>query len=360
MSLEILKGEEKRMNLIMFIFLSVIPIVAFLYVLLFNGGSARDSIVLLITLCGILIRVMERGLGKYAKYLYISALPVIGAIVIVVGTPACFGAMVEAYFLILFLAVPYYDLSVIKVCAAATVLPNVIAMIMFKEAYLAMYTISIWIFVWMVYVLALLVSVMIVIRARSLFMDVESKEREAERMLENIRGAFEGIEQSSGNIYQSLHGFEAGTAQIAASTEEISNSADAQIKRVEGSIDIFNNLNVMIVNSEERVEDTVDSMRKLKGKNEEGIQAITGLSNKFLENIESTKKASREIALLAEKSGSIGEIIESIGQIAKQTNLLALNAAIEAARAGDLPWLQRKSIPCPMSLPWQQRKSIRF
>ena len=91
----------------------------------------------------------------------------------------------------------------------------------------------------------------------------------------------------------------------------------------------------MIVNSEERVEDTVDSMRKLKGKNEEGIQAITGLSNKFLENIESTKKASREIALLAEKSGSIGEIIESIGQIAKQTNLLALNAAIEAARAGD-------------------------
>ncbi len=335
MSLEILKGEEKRMNLIMFIFLSVIPIVAFLYVLLFNGGSARDSIVLLITLCGILIRVLERGLGKYAKYLYISALPVIGAIVIVVGTPACFGAMVEAYFLILFLAVPYYDLSVIKVCAAATVLPNVIAMIMFKEAYLAMYTISIWIFVWMVYVLALLVSVMIVIRARSLFMDVESKEREAERMLENIRGAFEGIEQSSGNIYQSLHGFEAGTAQIAASTEEISNSADAQIKRVEGSIDIFNNLNVMIVNSEERVEDTVDSMRKLKGKNEEGIQAITGLSNKFLENIESTKKASREIALLAEKSGSIGEIIESIGQIAKQTNLLALNAAIEAARAGD-------------------------
>ena len=39
--------------------------------------------------------------------------------------------------------------------------------------------------------------------------------------------------------------------------------------------------------------------------------------------------------MLAQKSSSIGEIIESIGQIAKQTNLLALNAAIEAARAGD-------------------------
>ena len=39
--------------------------------------------------------------------------------------------------------------------------------------------------------------------------------------------------------------------------------------------------------------------------------------------------------MLAQKSSSIGEIIESINQIAKQTNLLALNAAIEAARAGE-------------------------
>lgn len=335
MDLEILKGEEKRMNLIMSIFLAVIPVVAFLYVLLFNGGAARDSIVILITLCGLLTKLLEKSLGKYAKYLYISILPVVGVVVIVAGTPGCFGAMVEAYFLILFLAIPYYDLSVIKVCAAATVVPNVVAMLVFREAYLAMYTISIWVFVWMVYVLALLVAVMIVIRARALFLDVETKEREAEKMLGDIRGAFEGLAQSSGNIYQSLHGFETGTSQIAASTEEISNSADAQIRQVEGSIEIFNNLNVMIVNSEERVDDTVDHMKKLKGKNEEGIQAIAGLSGKFRENIESTKKAAQGIALLAEKSGSIGEIIESIGQIAKQTNLLALNAAIEAARAGD-------------------------
>lgn len=335
MNLEILKGEEKRMNLIMSIFLAVIPVVAFLYVLLFNGGAARDSVVLFIALCGLLVKLLEKNLGKYAKYLYISILPVVGAVVIAVGTPGCFGAMVEAYFLILFLAVPYYDLSVIKVCAAATVIPNVAAMLVFREAYLAMYTISIWIFVWMVYALAVLVSVMIVIRARALFLDVETKEHEAEKMLGNIRGAFEGLEQSSRNIYQSLHGFEAGTSEIAASTEEISNSADAQIKQVEGSIEIFQNMNIMIVNSEERADDTVNHMKKLKEKNEEGIKAMAGLSGKFRENIESTQKAAQGIALLAEKSGSIGEIIESIGQIAKQTNLLALNAAIEAARAGE-------------------------
>ena len=91
----------------------------------------------------------------------------------------------------------------------------------------------------------------------------------------------------------------------------------------------------MIISSEERVSQTVENMKRLKEKNDEGIRAITELSGKFKENIESTRKASEGVTLLAQKSNSIGEIIESIGQIAKQTNLLALNAAIEAARAGD-------------------------
>ncbi len=335
MDLEILKNEEKRMNLIMFIFLAVIPIVAFVYVLLFNGGALKDSIAILMVFASLITKALEKFLGKFAKYIYISILPVLGAVTIVLGTPGCFGAMVEAYFLVLFLAVPYYDLSMIKVCSIVTIVPNVIAMIIFPQAYLAMYTTSIWIFAGMVYVLAILVAVMIVMRAKTLFLTVEKKEHEAEEMLNSIREAFEGLQQSSKNIYDSLHGFEISTTQIAASTEEISNSANTQIQQVEGSIEIFNDLNKMIVNSEQRVEQTVENMKILKEKNDEGIKAITELAHKFHENIESTQKASEGVTLLAQKSSSIGEIIESIGQIAKQTNLLALNAAIEAARAGE-------------------------
>lgn len=234
MELEILKNEEKRMNLIMFAFLAIIPVVAMTYVLLFNGGTAKDVIVLLMVACDVLVKVFEKPLGKYAKYLYISILPVIGAVVIVLGNPASFGAMAEAYFLALFLAVPYYDMSMIKVCAAVTVIPNVIAMILFTDAYLAMYTFSIWIFVWLVYALAVMVAVFIVWRARSLFLAVEKKDREVEGLLENVRGAFEGLQQSSDKIYDSLHNFEASTTEIAASTGEISDSANLQIQQVKG------------------------------------------------------------------------------------------------------------------------------
>lgn len=335
MDLTVLKNEEKQMNLILFLFMDIIPVVAFVYVLLFNGGQARDAVALVMVGFSFLIRLFEKVLGRYAKYLYICILPVMGAVTIIVGTPACFGAMVEAYFLILFLAVPYYDLSVIKVCASATIIANVAGLIFFPKAYFAMYTLSIWIFIWMVYVLAIIVASFIVMRAHALFSAVEKKEAKEENLLQNVRTAFDELQQSSTRIYDSLHDFEQSTIGIAASTAEISNSANLQIDQVKESLAIFHDLNDKIVDSEDRVDQTMQNIQQLKDKNDEGIHAIRELSKKFEENIASTKNASEGVALLAQKSSSIVEIIASIGQIAKQTNLLALNAAIEAARAGE-------------------------
>lgn len=198
------------------------------------------------------------------------------------------------------------------------------------------YMLAAWIVTGIIYVLAVLLAVFAAKGGGKLFAPPESEEEtERENPLENIRGTFEELKESAEKINDALANFEERVIEVSGLTAVISESANTQIGQVEGSLAILSDLSGKITNSEEQVSRTVDNINLLKEKNDEGIVAIEELSRKFEENIESTKVAAEGVTSLAQKSSSIGDIIQSIGQIAKQTNLLALNAAIEAARAGE-------------------------
>lgn len=335
MQLNIIKNEEKKMNTFMFFVNIAIPIAALAFVLLFLKGTAIDCVVLLMTLASILIKLFEKPLGALAKYMYSCIFPVFGVLVIVIPNDGKFGAITQAYFLGLILAIAYYNASVVRVNAIATVLANGVAFIIFPKAYLKIHTLIVWIFIVIIFVLAYLAATLITKRTYQLFEQVEKNEQEVSSLMDKVGAAFEGLRQSSETINVSIHTFEEMTQDIAASSEKITVSAGNQMDEVGGSIHIFRNLGDKLSASENRVEETVNNMASLKKENDKGVNAITELSKKFDEAIRSTDKVSQEIAALSKKSALIGEIINSIRDIANQTNLLALNAAIEAARAGE-------------------------
>lgn len=256
----------------------MLPIAACAFVILFLNGDVRDTVALGMIVLAVLIRIFERQLGIKAKYFYSCLMPVMGAVILIVDAEGRFAAMTQAYFLATVMSIIYYDKSVLITNAIATIFLNV---------------------------------------------------------LFNVKDAFNQLQEATANILGSLQEFEGNTKGVASSTEEITQSAERQIDEVEGSISIFETLDSKISSSEERVNQTVSTMKALKDKNDAGIVAIQNLSKTFEQNILTTKVASEGVEDLSHKSTSIGGIIESIREIANQTNLLALNAAIEAARAGE-------------------------
>lgn len=335
MNLKVLKNEEKQMNLIMFLANVAIPVVAFTFVMLFLQGTIKDAIVFLMAVGSILTKVFEKQLGALAKYIYVSILPTIGAVVIVFANDAKFGAMTQAYFLISVMSIAYYDKSVVLVNAIVTIVVNAVAMIIFPSSYLLMHNLPVWIFIMLVFMLNVITAFIISARTYKLFEMVENKEEGMKGLLLKVKNAFDNLAQSSSNIYNSLDEFGTLSQKIADATRGIASDSDIQTTEVNGSIEIFNELADKLISSEEKVDATVTHMHTLKENNDIGIASIRELTEKFQENIQSTENASKEIEILSEKSARISNIIDTITGIAQQTNLLALNAAIEAARAGE-------------------------
>lgn len=162
--------EEERVNFIAFIFCMLASVGAFIVVVVFLEGSYRDSVVLGLVIIGLFIRLLEkrtRWFEKYAKYAYMTG-PFWITWVLVISNDGKFAAATQADFMWLMLSIAYYEVSVVLFCSAVTVISTAGAILLFPEAMLQLDNLTIWFYIFTIYLMATVLAAIIAKRMRDL------------------------------------------------------------------------------------------------------------------------------------------------------------------------------------------------
>ncbi|MDU4961261.1 MAG: methyl-accepting chemotaxis protein [Sporomusaceae bacterium] len=161
-------------------------------------------------------------------------------------------------------------------------------------------------------------------------------------MGDNLRQLISRVSVSAAAVGRSvgtmkLSAEEAGrvSEQIAVTISDLARGATDQAQSVQAGAAQVQAVNTAVAAIGGDVTATVEQTDAVKTVVEQGLSAVLRQAAIMNENRQATAGAGEAISLLAQRSQTIGQIVEVITGIAGQTNLLALNAAIEAARAGE-------------------------
>jgi len=131
-------------------------------------------------------------------------------------------------------------------------------------------------------------------------------------------------------------------ARLAIATEEISASANQQSTGMEAQkgqtqqvATAMHQMASTVAQISQTSSSAAEAARKASATAQDGGKIVEGTLKKMREIAVSVGETAKKVNGLGARSDQIGQIIETIDDIADQTNLLALNAAIEAARAGE-------------------------
>jgi len=147
-------------------------------------------------------------------------------------------------------------------------------------------------------------------------------------MVNNLQIQTKEMTEGAGTLAASISQISSTVAEMATSATETSSSVaeiTATVEEVRQTVQVSDKKAAQVVDQSKRSEEISDKGRKSTEDTIEGIKRIR----------EEMEYIAESIVKLSEQTQSIGQIINSVNDIADQSNLLSVNASIEAAKAGE-------------------------
>ena len=149
-----------------------------------------------------------------------------------------------------------------------------------------------------------------------------------ESMLSGLKGIAAQTQQGTVNMTSA-------TAQILASSTQVASTTREQASAINQITSTVAQIKASAEQVAQRAQGVVEQASRAVQVAHEGAAAANASLVEMSEIRNKVEDIARNILALSEQTQKIGEIIDTVSDIAGQSNILALNAAIEAAQAGE-------------------------